>query len=206
MALYHKQPGSKAIWHYDTTSRSSIDGDWPSLIIRITNCDKPVEFRLRPIYFAFEDREQIIDLFVESLTRLSVIASIVEGKDITPSCIREKIDAVMTDAVSKNLEIENSIPLKISSDYHPFHLLCKSHTVEALDRSNLKVLSMIEKKVNQGAILESINPALKSFFRGKTAIVEAGIEAILNLVTHDKSAKSFSRADIFDHIVNERML
>ena len=200
MALYHKQPGSKATWHYDTTIRSSINGDWPSLILMITKCGQHSEFRLRPIYFAFENRDQIIDLFVESLTRLSVIVSISEGKNITPSSMWEKVDAVMTDAVSKNLEIENNFPQKIGSEHHPYHLLCKSHTVEALDRSNLKVLSMIEKKVNQRAIFENINPGLKSFFRGKTALVEAGIESILNLVTHDKSAKSCSKADLFDHI------
>ena len=59
---------------------------------------------------------------------------------------------------------------------------------------------MIEKKVNQRAIFESINLALKSFFGGKTGLVEAGFEAILNLVTHDKSDKSCSKADVFDHI------
>ena len=48
--------------------------------------------------------------------------------------------------------------------------------------------------------MESINPALKSFFRGKTSVVEAGIEAILNLVTHDKSAKSSSQANLFEFI------
>ena len=125
MALYNKQSGSKAIWHYDTTSRSSIDGDWPSLILRIIKCATSSEFRLRPIYLAFENRDQIIDLFVESLNRLSLIISISEGKDITASCMWKKNDAVMTDAVSKNLEIENIIPNKIGSNHHPYHLLCK---------------------------------------------------------------------------------
>ena len=44
------------------------------------------------------------------------------------------------------------------------HLLCKGHTVEALDRSNLDVLAKIEKQVNQRRTLENINPSLKSFF------------------------------------------
>ena len=105
----------------------------------------------------------------------------------------------MTDAVSKNLGIENTIPASLGSEHHPIHLLCKSHTVEALDRSNLHVLSSIEKKVDQQTEFEKINPALKSFFRGKTALVEAGIEAMLTLITH-KSAKSCSQADLFDHI------
>ena len=161
---------------------------------------QPTELRLRPIYFAYEDRNQIIDLFIECLTRLSIIMSISTERDTTPGDMWSKVDAVMTDAVAKNLEIEKVIPLKIGSQHQPYHLLCKSHTVEALDKSNLKVLADIEQKVDLRNLLESINPALKSFFRGKTSVVEAGIEAILNLVTHDKSAKSSSQANLFEFI------
>ena len=110
-----------------------------------------------------------------------------------------KIDALMTDAVAKNLGVESTIPAALESSHHPYHLLCKSHTVEALDRSNLEVLASIEK-VEQQQVLENINPALKSFFRGKKALVEAGIEALLTLITHNKSANSCSQADLFDHI------
>ena len=122
----------------------------------------------------------------------------------------EKVDAIMTDAVTKNLGIEDTIPNALGTEHHPHHLLCKSHTVEALDRSNLEVLSKIEKSVKQQEIFESINPALKSFFRGKKALVEAGIEALLTLITHDKSGKSCSKTDLFDYIceregVNKRV-
>ena len=41
---------------------------------------------------------------------------------------------------------------------------------------------------------------MKSFFRGKKALVEAGIGALLSLIIYDKSAKSCSRADLFDFI------
>ena len=34
--------------------------------------------------------------------------------------------------------------------------------------------------------LKSVNPALKPFFRGKAAVVVAGIYALLKLVTYDK--------------------
>ena len=105
----------------------------------------------------------------------------------------------MTDAVTKNLGVESTIPAALESSHHPYHLLCKSHRVEALDRSNFEVLASIEKKVEQ-QVLEIINPALKSFFRGKKALVEAGIEALLTLITHNKSANSCSQADLFDHI------
>ena len=41
---------------------------------------------------------------------------------------------------------------------------------------------------------------MKSFFRGKKCTVEAGIYALLVLVSHDKSGKSSSLAELFDHI------
>ena len=117
-----------------------------------------------------------------------------------PSSLWENVNALMTDAVTKNLKIEDTIPEALGSTHRPLHLLCKSHTVEALDRSNLKVLAGIEDSVNQRHIYGSINPGLKSFFRGKVATVEAGIEALLSLITHDKSGKSSSQADTFDYI------
>ena len=72
--------------------------------------------------------------------------------------------------------------------------------MEALDKSSLYILARVEKSVKQQEILEKINPALRSFFRGKKAIAEAGIEALLSLLTHDKSAKSCSQADLFEFI------
>ena len=58
------------------------------------------------------------------------------------------------------------------------HLLCKIHTVKALDRSNFDVFTKIGKQVNQRGALEIIHPSLKSFFRGKKTVVECGIEAL----------------------------
>ena len=78
----------------------------------------------------------------------------------------------MTDTAAKNLQIENSVASELNSQHKPMHLLCKSYTVEALDRSNLDVFTKIEKQVNQCGTLENINPNLKSFFRGKKTVVK----------------------------------
>ena len=56
VALNSKPENVKVTLHFDTTSRNSIDGEWPSLILNFSNGQK---FRLRPIFFAFEDRNQI---------------------------------------------------------------------------------------------------------------------------------------------------
>ena len=111
----------------------------------------------------------------------------------------------MTGAVTKNLGMEDTILDALGSKHHPFHFLCKSHTVEAIDKSNLQVLAKIEKDVHQQDTLECINPALKSFFRGKAAIVEAGIDALITLITHNKSANSCLQADLFQHNVREKV-
>ena len=58
----------------------------------------------------------------------------------------EKVDLLMTSAVTKTLGIEDTIPNVLGSNHHPYHLLCKNHTVAALDRSNLNLL--VETKRN----------------------------------------------------------
>ena len=75
--------------------------------------------------------------------------------------------------------------------------------MEKLDATNLEVLSNLETSVKQREAFEKINPSLKSFFRGKKTTVEAGINAIVTLVSRDSSGKSCSLADEFD-LVCER--
>ena len=199
--LLNKDGRKKAIIHFDTTSRNNIDGEWPSIILRFNEREECCEeVRLRPLFFAYEDRDQITSLFVESFNRLAAAGSLRQGTRCEPDQLWKQVDCLMTDAVTKNLEIEKTIAAALRLSHIPLHLLCKSHTVEALDRSNLEVLARIEKDVNQQQILESINPRLRSFFRGKTAVVECGIDALLKLVTHNKSANSCSEADQFDRI------
>ena len=131
MLLFHKnsQTKSKTTVHFDTTSRSNIDGEWPSIILRFSS---PIskEYRLRPLYFAYEDREQMTLLFCETFKRLAAVCSIKVKEAIEPKILWEKIDAIMTDAVTKNLKIEETIPNALGSTHMPHHLLCKSHTVE----------------------------------------------------------------------------
>ena len=61
---------------------------------------------LCPLLFAYEERGQIISLIVESFKRLSVAAN---KLNVTAFNLWMKIDAIMTDAVSKNLKIEDGV-------------------------------------------------------------------------------------------------
>ena len=120
---------------------------------------------------------------------------------ITAKDLWENITHIMTDLVSKNLKIEDLVAEKLGSKHIPYHLLCKSHVVEKLDASNLDVLAAFEERVKLRQCLEAINPALKPFFRGKKAVVVADIQAILKLVSYDKSGNSSSLAEEFDVLI-----
>ena len=96
-AIMQKDGDCKITLHYDTTTRSRLEGEWPSLILNILSED-PAKCRfipLRALFFAFEDRQQIIKLVVETLQRLAVAS----GNRATPKELWEKIDAFMSDAV-----------------------------------------------------------------------------------------------------------
>ena len=197
LALLNKSPSVKSTLHYDTTSRSSIKGEWPAILLNFSNGQ---EFVLRPLFLAYEDRNNITLLLAETYYRLADALSIYLNKVIEPVKLWEQTTAIMTDSVSKNLGIEKLIAASLNSQHIPFHLLCKSHTVEKFDETNLKVLMKIENSVQQRQIITSINPSLKSFFRGKKTVVESGIQALISLVSRDKSANSTSLADQFDYI------
>ena len=104
----------------------------------------------------------------------------------------------MIDVASKNLK--NLLKL-VCLYLITYHALCKSHTKQKFDQSNLSVLSKLEKDVKLRDTLESFNLLLKPCFHGKKTVVEAGIAALLKLVTYDESANSCSLADKFDYIV-----
>ena len=80
VALYQKGEDVKATLHYDTTSRSCIDGEWPAIILYFSDGTEHV---LRPIYFAYEDREQISELLVETYHRLAEAAKFTLKTGIT---------------------------------------------------------------------------------------------------------------------------
>ena len=67
----------------------------------------------------------------------------------------------------------------------------------------MDVLLQVEKKLNFREKLESINLSVKSFLWGEQSVAVCGLESILNLVSHDKSASSINQADLFDFILQQ---
>ena len=196
-ALMNKKSSTKVTLHFDTTTRSRIDGDWPCLILYFSD-DDAAECRmisLRPLFFAYEDREQIVCLIVETLQRLSVATN---NSDVSAVHLWERIDALMTDAVSKNLKVGEGVAEKLGSNHVPYSLLCKAHTCERLDSDNLTTLSTIEAKFGLRELIGKREPLLKSFLRKKKCVVETALDALLKLVATDGDGKTTSLADCFN--------
>ena len=135
---------------------------------------------LRPLFFAYEDRKQIVNLICETLERL---ASTCDTNNITASFLCSKIDALMTNAASKNLDIENGVAQLLCSDHTPYHLLFKSHTCERLDTDILSPLTEIENKINIRSKILAQEPNLKSFVGNSKSIVQVALIALLKLVS-----------------------
>ena len=87
-ALFNESKLVKSIVHFDTTGRSSINGEWPSLILKFSD---GIEYRLRPIFFAFEDREQITNLFVETFGRLTATLTVSHNQTLQPKTLWRKL-------------------------------------------------------------------------------------------------------------------
>ena len=136
-ALGNKKEGTRVTLHYDTTSRSRVDGEWPSLILNFLSDYKQdcKMYRLRVVFFAFEDRNQIVKLILEIFERLAAAT----GGNKSSKELWENIYAYMTDATSKNLKVEYEVSKQIGAKHVPIHLLCKSPICEKLDESCINV-------------------------------------------------------------------
>lgn len=188
---------TRATLHFDTTRRSRIEGEWPSLILNFLNEEeeeKSKMIRLRPIFFAYEDRTQIARLIVETFKRLSVAG----GNVCSAKELWEKIYAFMSDAVTKNLHVEDEVATVLESQHKPLHILCKSHTCEKLDASCIDALVEIEKNIDYAQLLCKRQPELKSFIRQTKCVALTALKAFLKLVARDESGKPTSLADEFD--------
>ena len=78
LAIKNMKGRGKCNLHFDSTQRSKINGDWPCLILIFSNRQW---FSLRSL-FAYEDRENIVHLIVETYERLVLTLSVNEEVNI----------------------------------------------------------------------------------------------------------------------------
>ena len=180
----HSNVNSNVTFHYDTTTRNGIDGEWPAIILIFSEGKR---FTLRPVFFAYEESENISNLVRETYERLAIAASVKLLEPVTAQSLWEKTDNIMTDSVIKTLGIGSIVANKLSSTHIPNSLLCNTHVVEKFDETNLQLLANVERNLKLQERLEKINPSLRPFF--------AGMYALLKLVTHDKSGQTVLLAE-----------
>jgi hypothetical protein len=139
-------------------------------------------------------------LIIETLKRLSATT---QGQHL-PRILWEKLDAFMTDSVSKNLQVEFEVSKRLDSKHIPIQLLCKSHVCEKFDVTNIAALASIESKIGLRDKIEKRDPSLKAFLRQKKSIV-AGvvIPALLKLVSRKADGRTSSLSDEFSLILEE---
>ena len=197
-ALFNTPESVKCTLHYETTSRCKIDGNWPRIVFSFSNNRR---FVLHPLFYAFEDRAQIVKLLVETYEHLALLVDS-NQRSATAKDLWEKTSIIMTDSVEKNLHIEKGIAKELKSNHVPYHFLCKAHTVEALDRSNITVLANLEHVLKFREALESMNSGVKSFLCEEKAVALCAIKCVFSFVSHDKSAASTNQAELFDYILH----
>ena len=154
-----------------------VGHEWPCLILNFLNKEPKVckMFTLRALTFTFEDRNQIMKLILDTLSRLSIAT----GGLATAKDLWEKIDGFMTDAVSKNLKVEYLVAETLQSNHIPYHLLCKAHTCEKLDECNENALMKIEEKLKIRETMEKREPRLNTFIRKSKSVTKAAINVLL---------------------------
>ena len=108
---------------------------------------------------------------------------------------------IMTDSVEEDPQIENVIATLLGSNHIPLHLLCKAHTVEALDISNINVLANLESSFKFREAPESIHACAKSFIRSEKSVVLYTIKSVHNFASYDKSSSSTNQGELFDYVL-----
>ena len=156
-------------------------------------------YPLRALFFAFEDRDQIVKLILETFERLAAATS---GNKSSKE-LWENIYAYMTDAASKNLKLGYEVSKQLGTKHVPIHLLCKSHTCEKLDESCINVLVKIEQQLKVAEMITNRQPNLRSFIRQSKSVVLCALTALLKLVSHEESAKPTPLAKNFDIMLEE---
>ena len=71
--MRNKKLNENVTFHFDTTSRNCIDGEWPAFIL---NFSEGHRYNLRPVYVAYEDQENTAKVIVETYERLAIAAEV----------------------------------------------------------------------------------------------------------------------------------
>ena len=140
---------------------------------------------------------QITKLVVETLQRPSTASN---GSSLAKE-LWERIDAFMNDAARKNLKVEIEVAKMPRLDHVPLHLLCKSHTSEKIDLTNIQTVAKVEVKIGLWEKIVKREPQV--IFTTKCVVTVVVIPVLLKLVSRDADGKSSSFSEKFDLLLEE---
>ena len=114
------------------------------------------DFNLRPLFFAYEDRAQIIRLIVETIQRLSITIK-QEHPLITAKFLWEKITALMTEVQQNN------------SNLSTFHCISSASRIPLRLLTGLicQFLQKLKRKLNFASLWKQSTLQYAHFFVGK---------------------------------------
>lgn len=84
------------------------------------------------------------------------------------------------------------------SNHRPLNLLCKSYTCEKLDEACINTLLSFKRELKYADLTTMQQPKLKSLVRKTKCVAHAAHKAMLELASHEESAKPTSMAKEID--------
>lgn len=125
------------------------------------------------------------------MTVLNILAAV---SGITTETLFQKIDFVVTDATSHNLEVEKMLADKLQTDHIPSHLLCHTHPALMFTRELEAVFKEIEEKIGRDKIYAHFNIIPDS----PQSVTKQFLDVVSRFISHDFDHKFWNRANEFD--------
>ena len=120
------------------------------------------------------------------------ILSAVSG--ISKETLFSKIDFIVTDATSHNLEVEKLLAEELNADSAPKHLLCHVHLVLMFVRELDSCFKKIEASIGRDKIFASFNVTPNT----QESVTTQYLDCSVRFVCHDFDHKPWNRAAEFD--------
>jgi len=138
---------------------------------------------------ASETRENLAELKIAVLNVLSAASG------VNTKVLFEKLDFVLTDQTSHNLEVEKLVAERLETDHIPDHLFCNVHPTLMFNRIITNLWAEIENAPGKDKIYSKF---LVPASNAHSSVTEQALDCITRLVNHDFDHKPWNRAVDFD--------
>ena len=180
-----KHEGTSTVTYHDDGSRTQGAGSYSVQGITV---DKQY-YAFPTLSLASETRENLAALKVAVLNILSVCSG------VPAETLWTKIDFLMTDSTSHNLEVAEKVAESLDSEHQPEHLLCQVHPALMFSRKLQEVWKEIDVAIGPDKIFAGFAVSLSD---QQESVTLQWQDCLTRLVTHDYDQKPWNRATEFD--------